>query len=128
MQPLKLLAIVIGALPLAAFLATLYFTDGAPLQPLTPGQESEPAAATPLLPQAELVRPGTERHDQVAAAGHLAAVSGSATEGGIDAETIEGAFASKQLPAPLPLINHEREAQVLLMLFGVSDPYYPPAP
>ena len=123
MQPLKLLAIVIGTLPLAAFLLTLYLTDGAPLQPFTPGQESGPAAATPALPQADLGRPRLERQTKVAAAGYPGV--NDVLAGTSDFDLV---FPPKQLPAPVSLVNGEREAQIFLMLFGVPDPYFPPAP
>ncbi len=69
MQPLKILAFVIIGLPVSAFLLTLFLTDGAPLKPLTPGEESGPAAATRALPQAERERPQQERQGSVVAAG-----------------------------------------------------------
>lgn len=101
MQPLKILAFVIGAVPIAAFLLTLLLTDGAPLQPLSPGEESGPAVATPVLPRAKL-----ERQDGVAAAGH----SGAGTA------NLE----------PSPMVNAEHDPQLLLMLFGAPRPGVPP--
>jgi hypothetical protein len=60
MQPLKIIALLTGGLPLAAFLATLFLTDGAPLKSLAPGEESGPVAVTRALPPAALERPTLE--------------------------------------------------------------------
>lgn len=48
MHPLKIVALVIGALPAATFVLTLYLTDGAPLQPPTARQIAPAAAAVEL--------------------------------------------------------------------------------
>ena len=64
MQPLKIIALLIGGLPLAAFLATLFLTDGAPLKSLAPGEESGPVAVTRALPPAALERPTLERSEE----------------------------------------------------------------
>ncbi len=116
MQPLKILAFVIGAVPIVAFLLTMLLTEGAPLQPLSPGEESGPAVATPVLPRAKL-----ERHDGVAAAGHS----------GADRETVERWRAKDGLADEIgavssPVVNAERDAQLLLMLFGAPQPGLPP--
>ncbi len=111
MQPLKVLAFVIGALPIAAFLLTLFLTDGAPLRPLSPGEESGPAVATPVLPRAKL-----ERQDGVAAAGHFGAeMSDIEHWGAVDA-------APKQNAVPRPMVNAERDAQLFILLFGEPQP------
>ena len=116
MQPLKILALVIGALPFAAFVLTLHLTDGAPLKPFTPGAESEPVTATRALP---LVTPqGTllERQGRVTAAGF--------------SNTVQAPFEdsrelSRQSSA---IVNHDRDALLFMSLFGVPNPYQPPAP
>jgi hypothetical protein len=107
MQPLKILALVIIGLPVSAFLLTLFLTDGAPLQPLTPGEESGPAAATRALPQVE-----RERQGSVVAAGHLD------TEVW-DAELL---FFADEDAKPAPMINHDRDAQLFIKLFGTPYP------
>ena len=109
MRPLKILAFVIGAIPIAVFLLTLYLTDGAPLQPLTPGEESGPAAATRALPLAKLDWPAQERQGSVVAAG-LSEGDGSIAEYW-DAEG-----------APARMINHDRDAQLFITLFGAPRP------
>jgi len=108
MQPLKILALVIGALPIVAFLLTLFLTEGAPLRPLSPGEESGSAVATPALPRAKL-----ERQDGVAAAGHF----------GTDTSDVEHwraveTFVPKQDPEPMSMVNAERDAQLFILLFG----------
>lgn len=100
MQPLKILAFIIIGLPVSAFLLTLFLTDGAPLKPLTPGEESGPVAATRALPQAERERPKQERQGSVVAAGLSQAEEG----------------------AQVPMINHGRDAQLFIKLFGVPHP------
>ncbi len=116
MQPLKILAFVIGAVPIAAFLLTLILTEGAPLKPPSPGEESGPAVATQPLPRAKL-----ERQDGVAAAGH--------SDADVDAPAprqIADGFAADDKLGPAPMVNDEREAQLLLMLFGAPQPDLPP--
>ena len=97
MHPLKILAFVIIGFPVSAFLLTLFLTDGAPLKPLTPGEESGPVAATRALPQAEPERPLQERQGSVVAAGLSQA-------------------------APARMINHGRDAQLFIKLFGTPHP------
>ncbi len=116
MQPLKILAFIIGALPLAAFLLTLWLTEGAPLQPLAPGEESRPAAATHPLPQSKL-----ERQGSVAATGH------SGTDDPVDQSIAEegdaeGAFLQGGSAKPAPIVNVDRDAQIFMTLFGVRHP------
>ncbi len=101
MQPLKLLALVIGALPIAAFLLTLYLTQGAPLKPLTPGEESGPVAATRALPQATPERPPLERQGSVAAAGNQ----------GNDERSVESTRAEAGFPPETtPVVNQDRDS------------------
>lgn len=97
MQPLKMLAFSIGAMPIAAFLLTLLLTEGAPLYPPAPGEESGPAVATQTLPRAK-----QERQDGVATVGHSYATAGSV--------------------APPPIVNAAPDAQPLLSLFGAAPP------
>jgi len=112
MQPLKILAFAIGALPITVFLQTLYLTDGAPLQPLTPGEESEPAAATRALPQAKRERQGS-----------VVAVGFSEADGGIaEYWGPEDAFAPYEDAAPAPMIYHGRDAQLFIEMFGIPHP------
>lgn len=112
MQPLKILAFVIIGLPVSAFLLTLFLTDGAPLQPLTPGEESGPAAATRALPQ-----PERERQGSVVAVG-----LSEADESTIQYWDVEGAFAPDVAAAPARMINHDRDAQLFIKLFGIPHP------
>jgi hypothetical protein len=121
MQPLKIIAFVIGALPITAFLLTLILTDGAPLKPLTPGEESGPVAATRALPPAALAhppqgRPKLERLGSVAAAGFQ----------GTEHWAIED-FGEKA-PEPADLIDPDRDAQLFMTLFGVRHPGLAPSP
>jgi len=116
MQPLKIVALVIGALPFAAFVLTLHLTDGAPLKPLTPGTESEPVAATRALPQDTPGETLLERQGRVAAAGF--------------SNTTPASFENdrKLTAQPSAIVNHDRDALLFMTLFGVPNPYQPPAP
>jgi len=100
MQPLKILALVTVGLPISVFLLTLLLTDGAPLRPLAPREESGPAAAMHNSPPSKLGQADLERAGSVAAAGHRldAADSGAGRE---------------------RIINHDRDAQFFMTLFGV---------
>ncbi len=122
MQPLKILAIVTGAIPIATFVVTLILTDGAPLRPLTPGQESDPAAATPETPRGDVVR-----RDGIAAAGHKKRLEYS-----LDEATAMMAIPLDAYTEPatesVHVVNAERDAGVYITLFGVPNPYWPPAP
>ena len=118
MHPLKILAFVIGALPLCAFLLTLFLTDGAPLKPLTHGEESRPAAATLAQPRAELERLGS-----VAAGGHQNADADIVEKSGIEA-----AFPLDGGDEPFHMVNRDRDALIFITLFGVPNPYQPPSP
>jgi len=112
MQPLKILAFVIIGLPVSAFLLTLFLTDGAPLLPLTPGEESGSAAATRALPQAERERQGS-----------VVAVGLNEGDGKIAANWgVEGAFAPLEETTPTRMINHDRDAQLFIKLFGIPHP------
>ena len=117
MRPLKILAFVIGAIPIAVFLLALYLTDGAPLQPLTPGEESGPAAATRALPLAKLKWPAQERQGSVLAGG-LGEGDGNIAE----YWDAEGAFAPADEAVPARMINHDRDAQLFITLFGAPRP------
>jgi len=112
MHPLKILAFAIVGLPISAFLLTLFLTDGAPLQPLTPGEESGPAAVTRALPQAK-----RERQGSVVAAGLSEADGRIAEYWGPD-----DAYAPYEDAAPAPMINHDRDAQLFIKLFGIPHP------
>ncbi|MDH3737657.1 MAG: hypothetical protein OER92_00580 [Alphaproteobacteria bacterium] len=116
MQPLKILALFIGTVPIAAFLLTLFLTEGAPLRPLTPGEEGEPVAATRALPPAAQSRPQLERPGRVSAAGHPSNAGAKLTGAG-----------EIQLESTV-LVNHDRDALLFMTLFGVPDPYVPPSP
>ena len=118
MHPLKILAIIIAALPIVAFLLTMILTDGAPLHSLSPREESGPAAAMPALPQAK-----QERHSSVAAVGHM-----SADELIVEKSVAEAALPPDKDVAPPHMLNIERDAQVFFTLFGVPHPGLPPSP
>ncbi len=117
MQPLKILAFVIGAVPIAAFLLTLLLTDGAPIKPLSLREESGPAVATPVLPRAKL-----ERQDGVVAAGHR----GGEIQIGEHWRAVE-TFAPTLGNEPAPMVNAKRDAQLFMMLFGAPQTGPPPA-
>lgn len=116
MRPLKILAFVIGAVPIAAFFLTLFLTDGAPLRPLTPGEESEPVAATRALPLVTPERTPLERQGRVTTAGYSSIVGFPAPN------------ASEMPPRSATLVNHDRDALLFMTLFGVPNPYLPPSP
>ena len=125
MRPLKILAFVIGAVPIAAFLLTLFLTDGAPLRPLTPGdlslchwpgEESEPVAATRALPLVTPERTPLERQGRVTAAGYSSIVGFPALHAG------------EMPPRSATLVNHDRDVLLFMTLFGVPNPYLPPSP
>jgi hypothetical protein len=117
MQPLKILAFVIVALPIAAFLLTLFLTEGAPLKPLTPGEESGPAVATRALPRTKL-----ERQGSVAAAGHRSGDTDNAGD-----SSAGDVFAPDVDAEPAPMVYRDREAQIFFMLFGAPHPTPAPA-
>lgn len=111
MQPLKIIALLIGGFPVATFLVTLILTNGAPLQSLASREESEPVAATRALPPAVLKRPPqerpeTERHGRVAATGFQKVE-----------ERTNGAF-GEEPPESAPLVDPDRHARFFMTLFG----------
>lgn len=118
MQPLKILAIVIIALPISAFLLTLFLTDGAPLQPLAPGEESGPAAAMRALPLASLKRPDLEWKGSLVAAGHSPVYVDIAEYPG---DEYEYSPAGDGVPVRVPVrvIDPKRDAELFMTLFGV---------
>jgi hypothetical protein len=117
MQPLKIFAFVIIGLPISAFLLTLFLTDGAPLQPLAPGEESGPAVATRILPLATLEGPNLERGGSVAAAGHRPAYVDIAENRGDEDE-----FSPEGDAEPARVINPDRDAHLFMTLFGAPLP------
>ncbi len=119
MQPLKILAFAIGAIPIAAFLLTLFLTNGAPLRPFTPGEESGPAAATRALPQATPERPPLERQGSVAAAGNQ-----GNDERNVGFTRAEAGFP----PETTPVVNQDRDAKLFQLLFGFPQPGSSAAP
>ena len=123
MQPLKILAFAIGAIPIAAFLLTLFLTNGAPLRPFTPGEESRPAAATRALPQAKPERANLERQGSVAAAGFQKADGRLA--GNSDAE---GGFLPGGDTEPAFVVNRDRDVQLFMTLFGAPHAGLLPPP
>lgn len=108
MHPLKILAALMAAAPAAAFAITLVLTDGAPLKPFTPGEESVPVAAAPHLPQTP-----PERQGSAEAAGHVVDVSSANP-------TVDGApLVERRSDHELPgLVNAERDAWIFSTLFG----------
>ena len=103
MQPLKIIALLIGGLPLAAFLATLFLTDGAPLKSLAPGEESGPVAVTRALPPAALERPTLERSEEE-------------RHGSVTATGFNNAGAHGEMAAEDPKVY------LFMTLFGLPDP------
>ena len=118
MHPLKILAFIIGALPILVFLLTLILTDGAPFHPLSPREESGPAAAAPALPQAK-----QERYGSVAAVGH-----NGADEPIAETWNAEAAVSPDQGEERERMVNFERDAEILYMLFGGAHPDLRPSP
>ena len=117
MQPLKILAFVIGAVPIAAFLLTLLLTEGAPLKPLSPREESGPAGAKPVLPPAKL-----EPQDGV-----WAGRPPRADIGNVEHWRAVETFAPTLGNEPAPMVNAKRDAKLFMMLFGVPQTGPPPA-
>ena len=117
MQPLKIFAFVLIGLPITAFLLTLFLTDGAPLQPLAPGEESGPAVATRILPLAKFKEPSLERGGSVAAAGHSPTYGETAKNRGGEYEFPPGRGAQ-----PARVINHDRDARLFVTRFGAALP------
>lgn len=109
MQPLKVIALLIGGLPLAVFLATLFLTDGAPFKSLAPGEESGPVAVTRALPPAALERPTLERSEEER--------HGSVTATGF-----------KHTEAHAEPADQDPEVYLFMTLFGLPDPNSPKAP
>ena len=109
MQPLKIIALLISGLPLAAFLATLFLTDGAPLKSLAPGEESGPVAVTRALPPAALERPTLERSEEER--------HGSVTATGFNNADIRAETA-----------DQDPKVYLFMTLFGVPDLDSPNAP
>jgi|TARA_B100000315_G_scaffold200766_1_gene193062 hypothetical protein len=113
MHPLKILAFVIIGLPVSAFLLTLFLTDGAPLQPLAPGEKGGPVVVIRTLPLAELERPNLERKGSVAAVGHSTTY---VNFGGILA-TEDKKLLDRGV-ALVRMFNPDREVELFLTLFG----------
>ncbi|NKB50542.1 MAG: hypothetical protein GKS02_14390 [Alphaproteobacteria bacterium] len=111
MQPLKIIALLLGALPIAAFLITLILSDGAPLKSLAPREESGPVAATRALPLAALERPALERPEKER--------PGSVAAAGIHkTEDIAPSEYGEDDPEPVYLVDPDRDAQLFMTLFG----------
>jgi hypothetical protein len=109
MQPLRTIALFIGGLPLAVFLATLFLTDGAPLKSLAPGEESGPVAVTRALPPAALERPTLERSEEER--------HGSVTAAGLND--------TEMRPEPA---DQDPKMYLFMTLFGLPDRNSPDAP